>query len=77
MRAQVALLFDPKNTQGISLMYAVSEHIITSRMHNLREGNVFSHVCLSTWGRHVIGHLKTPYLMGTWELPLYHINIWY
>ena len=30
MRAQVALLFDPQNTEGITSMYAVSEHIITA-----------------------------------------------
>ena len=47
MRAQVALLFDPQNTEGITSMYAVSEHI-TACIRRLREGNVFSDVCLST-----------------------------
>ena len=50
MRAQVALLFDPQNTEGITSMYAVSEHIITACIRRLREGNVFSDVCLSTVG---------------------------
>ena len=65
MRAQVALLFDPQNTQGIIPMYAVSEHIITARIRSLWEDNVFSHVCLSTGGPHVICHIGTPYFMDT------------
>ena len=79
MRAQVALLFDPKNTQGISPMYAVSEHIITTRIHNLPEGKLLSHVCLSTWGPHVKCHMKIAYLMDAWDLSPanYHMNIWY